>query len=150
MINKRRRQKHYVIDFDNFMYDRTLYRGREHSCRCCFQTSRTEEIVKSHINECFKINDKQMIHMSKEVRYLTFKYYERKIKSLFMIYADFHIVMVLENNKNQNPEKCYSKKNTKNILLPVVVINQYLLVINLMNLVKRTQVKMLFAGLLII
>ena len=123
MINKRKRQKHYVIDFDNFMYDRTLHRGRKHSCRCCFQTSRTEEMVKSHINECFKINDKQMIHTSKEVRYLTFKYYERKMKSLFMICADFHIVMVLENNKKQNPEKCYSKKNIKNMLLPVVVIN---------------------------
>ena len=40
-----------------------------------------------------------------------------------MICADFHIVMVLENNKKQNPEKCYSKKNIKNMLLPVVVIN---------------------------
>ena len=36
--------------------------------------------------------------------------YERKKKSLFVSYADFESILVLEDNGKQNPEKSYTNK----------------------------------------
>ena len=48
--------------------------------------------------------------MSKTSKYVQFENYEKKMKSPFIIYADFEIILVPENNGNQNPEKSYAKK----------------------------------------
>ena len=50
-------------------------------CRYFLQTLSTEEILKFHIKDCFKINSKQRITMPKKGEYVKFKNYERKIKS---------------------------------------------------------------------
>ena len=47
------------------------------------------KILKWHLKNCFRIKGKQRIIMPKKAEYATFKNYERKKKSLFMIYADF-------------------------------------------------------------
>ena len=39
----------------------------------------TEEILKRHIKDCFKINDKQRIIRPKKGEYVKLKNYERKI-----------------------------------------------------------------------
>ena len=63
----------------------------------------TEEILKRHIKDCFEINGKETIKMPKKGKYVEFKAFERKIKSPFMIYADFESVLVPEDNVKQNP-----------------------------------------------
>ena len=65
------------------MYGRTLHRGGKHFCHYCLQAFETEEILKCHINDCFKSNGKHMIKMPKKGKYVTFKNYKRKIKSPF-------------------------------------------------------------------
>ena len=70
------------------MYDHTFHRGRKHFCCYCLQAFITEEIL-SHINDCFKINGKQWIHMAEKGKYVRFKNLEITIKSPVMIYADF-------------------------------------------------------------
>ena len=46
----------------------------------------------------------------------TFKNYERKIKSPFIIYPDFESILVPENNNGkQNPEGSYTNKYQKHI-----------------------------------
>ena len=55
------------------MYDYTLHGGRKHFYRYCLQAFSTEEILKHHINDCFKINGKQMIQMSQEDSNVKFK-----------------------------------------------------------------------------
>ena len=59
----------------------------------------TEEILKSHIKDCFKINSKQRIIKLKKGEYVKFIIFERKIKSPFIIYADFESILVPENNR---------------------------------------------------
>ena len=49
-----------------------------------------------------------MIKMPKNDEYVRFKNYERKIKSPFMIYADFESIVVPEDNEKQNPEESYT------------------------------------------
>ena len=48
------------------MYAHSLHRGRKHCCRYCLHAFITEEILKSHIKDCFKINCKQTIKMPKK------------------------------------------------------------------------------------
>ena len=61
-------KRHYVLikDFNTFMYNHTLHRGRKHFCRYCLQAFSTEEILKCHIKDCFKINGKQRIIIRKK------------------------------------------------------------------------------------
>ena len=105
-------KRHYALikDFNTFMYDHSLHRGKKHFCRYCLQPFKTEEISKRHIKDCFKINIKQRIIMPKKVEYVKFKNYERKIKSLFIIYAYLQGILVPEHNGKQNPKESYANK----------------------------------------
>ena len=84
-------KRHYIFikGFNTFMYDHTLHRGRKHFFRYCLQDFSTEEISRRHIKDYFKINGKQRVIMPKKGEYVKFKNYERKIKSPYIIYADF-------------------------------------------------------------
>ena len=87
-------KSHYVLikEFNTFMYDHTLYRGRKHFCCYFLKDFSVIEILKSHANDCLKINGKQMIEMPKKGEYVRFKNYERIINSLLTIHADFESI----------------------------------------------------------
>ena len=97
------------------MHDHTLHRGKKHFCHYCLHAFVTEEILKSHIKDCFKINGKQTIMIPKIREYVKFKNVERKVKSPFMIYEDFESILVPEDNRKQNPIESYSNKYQKHI-----------------------------------
>ena len=50
-------KRYYALikDFNTFMFDHTLHRGRKHFCRYCLQAFSSEEILKCHIIDCLKI-----------------------------------------------------------------------------------------------
>ena len=75
------------------MYDHSLYSGRKYFCLCCSHAF-IREILKRHVKDCFKINGKQTSKMPNQGEYVKFKNFERKIKSPFMIYADFESILV--------------------------------------------------------
>ena len=108
-------KQHYVLIkvFNTFMYDRSLHSGRKYFCRYCLHDFITKEILKRHIKDCFKINDKQRIVMPEKGEYVKFKNFERTIKSPFMIYADFESILVPEDNVKQNPNESYTNKYQK-------------------------------------
>ena len=58
-------KKHHVLikDFNAFMYDHKLHRGRKHFCCYFLQAFRAEETLKRHIKDCFQINGKQRIKL---------------------------------------------------------------------------------------
>ena len=62
------------------MYDHSLHGQRKHSCCYCLYAFITEEILMRHIKDCFKINGKQTIKMTKKGEYVKLKNFERKIK----------------------------------------------------------------------
>ena len=67
------------------MYDHSLHHARKYFCRYCLHAFITEETLKRHIKDCFKITGKQTIKMPKKGEYVKFKNFARKIKSPFMI-----------------------------------------------------------------
>ena len=91
------------------MYDYTLHRGRKDFCHYCLQAFRTADILKCCINDCFKTVGKHRIKMLKKV-ICKIKNYERKIKSPFMIYADFESISIPQHRDNQNLEEAFIKK----------------------------------------
>ena len=92
-------KRHYVFiqDFYTFMYDHTLHCGKKHSCCYCLQAFSTEEILKSHIKDCFKVNCQQRIIMPKIGAYVKLKNYEKILKSPFIIDVDFESILVLQD-----------------------------------------------------
>ena len=88
---------HYIAEENFFCY--------------CLQVFSTEVILKRHIKDSLY---KQRIIKPKKGEYLKFKSYERKIKSLFIIYADFENILVLEANGKQN-------LNIKNIFMQLLL-----------------------------
>ena len=109
-----KRKKHYVLikDFNRFMYNHILHRRKKHFCRYCLQAFTTEEMLKRHIKDCFKVNGKQRIAMPKKGKYVKFKNYERKIKSPFMIYVDFECIWcqkIMKRKIEKNPTRKISK-----------------------------------------
>ena len=95
---------------------------KKHFCCSYLQTFKTEEISKRHSKDCFKINGKQRIIMLQKGEYAKFRNYERKIKSPFIIYADFESILVPEDNW-RHIQKSLMQTNIKNILLAVIDIN---------------------------
>ena len=108
-------KRHYVLikDFNTLMYDHILHRGRKHFCRYCLQDFSTEEILKRHIKDFFKINGIQRIMLNEINEYAKFKNYERKVKSPFTIYGDFEIILVPQDNGMQHPRESYTSKYQK-------------------------------------
>ena len=80
-----------------------------------YRLSLQKKILKRHIIDCVKINSKQTIKISKKDEYVKFKNFERKIKSPFMIYADFESILVHEDNGKQNPNTSYTNKYQKHV-----------------------------------
>ena len=78
--------------------------------KTCLQAFRTAEKLECHTKDCFKINGKQNIKMSKKGKYIKFKNFGRKIKSSIMIYVDFESILVPED-----PNEPYTKKHHKHV-----------------------------------
>ena len=95
------------------MHDYSFHRGRKNFCRYCLHTIITEEILKRHIKDCFKINSKQTNKIPKESKYVKFKHFARKIKSPFTIYWGFEIILVPEDYRMQNPKESYYQQISK-------------------------------------
>ena len=54
--------------------------------------------------------------MPKKGDYVNFKNYERRIKSLFIIYVNFESVLVPKDNGKQIPKESYTNKYQKHIV----------------------------------
>ena len=90
LIGEEGKRRYILIkDSNTFICDHTLHLGRKYFCRYCLQTVSTKEMFKLHFKDYFKINTKQIIIIPNNDEYVKFKNYKRKIKSQFIIYADF-------------------------------------------------------------
>ena len=58
------------------MYNHTLHHRKKHFYCYCLQAFSTEEILKCHVEDCFKIDGKQKIIVPKKSEYDKFKNYE--------------------------------------------------------------------------
>ena len=94
-----------------------MYCVRKHFCSYSLQASSTAEILKNHVNDCFKINGKQVIKMPKNNEYIRFENYEKKKKSQFMMYADvcMPILIIVCSKKVNTVPMWWKNVLTKNL-----------------------------------
>ena len=79
-------------------------------------------MLQCHIKDGLKLNGKQTIKIPKMGEYITFRNFERKKNSPFMIYADFESVLVPEGNESKIWMNLLPT-NIENMLLVIIVIN---------------------------
>ena len=120
-------KKHYVVinDFNRSMYGMIIHyitEGNIFVGRYILHAFITEKMLKRHIKDFFKTNGKQTVIMPKKGEYVKFKHFERKMRSPFMIYADFKSTLVPEGN-GRKIQMSLILINIKNMLLVVMVIN---------------------------
>ena len=114
LISEGEKKLYFLIQkLNTFIYDHTLHHGKKHFCCYCLQAFRTAGKLKCHIKDCFKINGKQTIKMSKKVKYIKFKNFRRKLP--FMIYVDFESILVSEDNRKQYPNESSANKYQKHV-----------------------------------
>ena len=70
---------------------------------------------KKNWNVILKIAFKQTIEMPKKGEYIKFKNFERKLKSIFMIYADFESLLVPQGNGKQKLTEFYTNKYQRHV-----------------------------------
>ena len=63
LIGKGKKRCVPMKDFNTFMYNHALHHGKKYFCRYCLKAFSSEEILRCHIKDCFKINGKQTIKM---------------------------------------------------------------------------------------
>ena len=100
LIGEGEKNRYVLIKgFNWFMCDHSLHRGRRHFCCYCLHAFIIEGILKRHIKYWIRINGKKTIKMTKKGEYVKLKNFERKIKSPFIIYTDFEITLMPEDNE---------------------------------------------------
>ena len=72
---------HYIVEENIFVF-------------IFYTLSLEKKILKYHIKDCLKINGKETIKKPKKGEYVKSKNFERKIKSPFMIFANFESILV--------------------------------------------------------
>ena len=65
-----------IKGFSTFTYDHTQNFWKIYFFRYCFQAFSIIDILKNYVNDCFKVNGKQMIKMSKKVSILDSKFWK--------------------------------------------------------------------------
>ena len=78
--------------------------GGKYFCCYCLQAFSTEEILKSHTKDCFKINGEQRIQMPKKGEYVKFKNFERHKITIYDS-CRFRKHKIIENNGRQSYQK---------------------------------------------
>ena len=60
LLTVKKGSSHHVLirDFNTFMYNQTLHRGRKHFWLYCLQFLSAAQILERHNNNCFEINGK--------------------------------------------------------------------------------------------
>ena len=123
LIGEGKKSTMFLSKTSTHLYTITQYIVEENIFFCyCLQAFRPTDVLKYHINDCFKINDNQRIKMPMKSEYVKFRNYDRKIKSPFMIYSDFESVLVLKIMKIKI-QTSFIQTNIKNMLLVVMATN---------------------------
>ena len=110
-------------------------------CKGCLQCFSSENVLIKHREDCLSINGQQSVKLEKEI--IQFENYFKQLPVPFKIYADFEC--------NLRDVEVYEGSYTKNIMnrfLVVMLLRLFVLMIDLVNQLLFTEVKMLLMNLL--
>ena len=141
LIDENKSHYVYIKDFDRFMFHKTKNKNKKWFCKSCLQCFSSESVLIKHKENCLSINGKQSVKLEKGI--IKFENYFKQIPVPFKIYADFECNLKIV----ESYEGSYSK-NIKITFLVVLLTNLFVLMIDLVNQLLFTEVKMLLKNLL--
>ena len=89
------------------------HKGSREICLNCFNSFNSPETLKKHKEYCYE-NESVKINMPPPGTYLRFKNFLHSEKAPFAVFADFESLIKPMDNCDPDPNKSYTKKNTRN------------------------------------
>ena len=123
------------------LFHKTKNKNKKWFCRSCLQCFSSESVLIKHKENCLSINGKQSVKLEKGI--IKFENYFKQIPVPFKIYADFECNL----RGVEIYEGFYTKKYQDHIPC-ILLINLFVLMIDLLNQLLFIEVKMLFMNLL--
>ena len=119
---------HYVLmkDFNRLMFSKTKNKSKKWFCKSCLQCFSSEIVLNNHKKVCLAINGGQRVKLEK--RFIEFNNFNKMIPTPFKIYADFFMRIVL-----------VIRQNIKTTYLVVLLINLFVLMINIVKMLCCTE-----------
>ena len=127
--------------FDRFMFHKAKKENKKYFCESCLQCFSSINVLIEHRKACLNINDAQSVKLKKGK--IEFKNLFKQILVPFKTYSDFECILnIVESYEG------FCSKNIKFTFLVVLLINLFVLMINLVSQLLLTEVKMLLINLL--
>ena len=124
----------YFNGFNRLMCNKTKNKNEMHFFKYCLQCFSSEEVFVEHTGTCLKINGKETVKFKSD--WIKFKIHFKQLAASFKIYADFecHVKRVSGSNRKKILR---TLKNIKNALVAVLPTKVAVLMINLLNQLKK-------------
>ena len=134
---------HYVCikDFDKFMFSKTKNKNKKYFCKSCLQCFSSKNVLTEYKKVCLKMNGEQAVKLEKGT--IEFKNYCQQMPVPFKFYAGFECIL---ESVESNAGSCTI--SIKITFLVVFFTNLFVSIINLVNQLFLTEVKMLLINLL--
>ena len=135
----------YIKDFDRFMFQKTKNKNKKYFCKICLQCFSIKNVLTEHKEVCLSSNGAQSGRLEKgtiEFKNLKIEFAIKLMQVPFKIYSDFECFLT----SAESYEGSCSKKYKDHI--PCSFTYKLVLMINLVNKLLFTEVKMLLINLL--
>ena len=143
IIDENKSRYLYIKNFDRFMFQKTKSKNKKYFCKRFLQCFSSKNVLAEHKKVCLSINGTQTVKLGKGK--IEFKNAFKEIQVPFKTYSDFESVLT----SAESNEGFYSKKkNIKITFFVVLLINLFLLMIDLVNQLLLTEVEILLINLL--
>ena len=143
IIDENKSRYLYIKNFDRFMFQKTKSKNKKYFCKRFLQCFSSKNVLAEHKKVCLSINGTQTVKLGKGK--IEFKNAFKEIQVPFNTYSDFESVLT----SAESNEGFYSKKkNIKITFFVVLLINLFLLMIDLVNQLLLTEVEILLINLL--
>ena len=131
----------YIKDFEKLMFRKTKNKNKKYFCKNCLQCFSSKNVFNNHIEVCLSINDAQSVRLEKGTIELR-NFFKQEVVP-FKLYPDFECIL----NSAESYEGSCSKKYQDHIPCSFAY-KLFVLIIDLVNQLLFTEVRMLFIKLL--
>ena len=122
------------------MFNKNKCKNKKWFCKSCLQWFSSEIVLNSHKEDCLLINGGRSVQLEK--RFIEFNNFNKMIPAPFKIYADFECLFKEVDTGIHND--CFSYTYIKTTFLVVLLINSFVLMISIVNMLYCTRERMQF------
>ena len=136
-----------IKDFDRFMFSKTKNKSQKYFCISCLQCFSSEKFLIKHRTDCLVINGKQSVKLKSGT--IKFKNYFKQLPVLFKIMLILNVFLKkLKVILLSQIQIVHTQENIKITFLAVLLLELFVLTINVVKKLFFTEERMLLTNLL--